>query len=115
MKRCSICQQRADIYTKVHRKEPFADGRLYECVCFTCYFVPKVNEQRYDEQGRIAEETELGYSCENLYEPSELHGSGAADSVRQARACVEAVRRLCSKSLKNKKPRRRPETSWSLD
>jgi hypothetical protein len=115
LKRCSICQQKADLYTKVHRKEPFADGRLYDCVCFTCYFVPKTVEQKYDEQGSVAEEVDLGYSCENLCEPKELADSGMADSLRQARASVEAVRSVCSKSLKIKKPRKRPETSWSLD
>lgn len=113
LKRCSICQQKADIYTKVHRKEPFADGRLYDCVCFTCYFVPKVSEQKYDGEGKIAEEVDLGYSCDNLCRPEELADS--ADSTRQARTCVEAVRTLCSKSLKNKKPRNRPETSWNID
>lgn len=115
MKRCQICAQKADLYTKIHRKEPFADGRLYDCVCFTCYFVPKTSEQKYDADGRIEQEIDLGYSCENLCEPGYLHGSGAADSLRQAKTCVDSVRALCVKSLKNKKPRRRPETSWSLD
>lgn len=115
MKKCSICAQKADLYTKVHRKEPFADGRLYECVCFTCYFVPKISDQKYDAHGRISEETELGYSCESICGAAELHGSGASDSLRQAKNCVEAVQKLCSKSLKNKKPRKRPETSWYLD
>ena len=114
MKRCSICEQRADIYTATHRKEPFADGRLYDTVCFTCYFVPKTVEQKYSSDGSVSEEVEFPYSCELLYSAKELHESGAADSTRQAKVCVEAVKKLAFKSLKQKHPRKRPKPSWNI-
>ena len=114
MKRCSICQQKADLYTTVHKKEPFVDGRNYEFVCFTCYFVPKILEQKYAPDGSVAEDIELPYSCEHLCSPKELCDSGAADSVRYAKTCVEAVQKVCSKSLKSKGVRKRPKASWNL-
>lgn len=114
MKKCQICGQKADLYTPVHRKEPFADGRLYDCVCFTCHMVPKTSEQKYRPDGLIEEDIDLPYSCENLHDPKDLHESGASDSIRQARTCVEAVRSLCAKSLKSKGPRKRPKPQWNI-
>lgn len=114
MKKCQICGQKADLYTSVHRKEPFADGRLYDCVCFTCHMVPKTHSQKYRPDGLIEEDIELPYSCDSLHSPKELHASGSSDSIRQASACVEAVKSLCSKALKYKGPRKRPKAQWNL-
>lgn len=102
------------MYTAVHRKEPFADGRLYDCVCFTCYLVPKTCEQKYRPDGLIEEDVELPYSCEKLHTARELHDSGASDNIRQAKTCVDAVVSLCSKSLKSKGPRKRPKAQWNI-
>ena len=114
MKRCQICDQKADVYTQVHKKDPFADGRLYDCVCFTCYFVPKIMEQSYAKDGSVSEDKELEYSCLNLCSPKELHEMGAADSLRQAKNSVDAVSKLCLKALKNKSHRIRPKPSWNV-
>jgi len=112
MKRCSICSQKTDIYTAIHKKEPFVDGRNYEVVCFTCYFVPKVLDQKYAPDGSVSEDIELSYSCENLCTPKELSDSGAADSVRCAKICAEAVKSLCARALKVKTQRNKPRASW---
>lgn len=114
MKRCQICDQKADLYTSVHKKEPFADGRLYDCVCFTCHMVPKTSEQKYRPDGLIEEDKEIPYSCAVLHTPKELHASGASDSLKQAAACVAAVRILCVKALKSKGDRKRPKAQWNI-
>jgi hypothetical protein len=113
LKKCQICDQKADLYTSVHKKEPFADGRLYDLVCFTCYFVPKTVDQKYTPEGYVAEDLELPYSCENLHTPKELHGAGTSDSAKHAGVCVEAVRSICQKALKSKDPRKRPKALWN--
>lgn len=113
-KTCQICGQKTDIYTSVHKKSPFVDGRNYETVCFTCFFVPKVSEQRYRKDGSLDEESEIPYSCASLISPRELHEQGGADSLRQAKACVEAVEKACRGVRPPKKPIRRPEASWNV-
>lgn len=114
MKKCSICGQKADVFTQSHRKEPFVDGRNYECVCFTCYFVPKTLEQKYANDGSVSEETHLEYSCENLCGAVELHHSGASDTLRHAKICVESVTRLCSRAKGAKIEKKRPAPSWNI-
>lgn len=114
LKKCSICDQKADVYTSVHKKEPFVDGRFYECVCFTCYFTPKILEQKYNDEGLVLEEIQLDYSCENLCSSKELHESGASDTPKQAKMSVEAVRERCRKALKTKGQPKRPKASWSI-
>lgn len=117
MKKCQICEQKADVYTTIHKKEPFVDGRNYDVVCFTCCMVPKTLEQKYSSDGSVSEETTLPYSCENLCSPREIYDSGAADSIRQAKSCFEAVSKVCLKALKGKSsrtPRSRPKASWNV-
>lgn len=111
---CEVCGQKADIYTGVHKKEPFVDGRNYSVVCFTCHFVPKTLNQKYDSDGSVLEEEELPYSPNILCTPKELHEQGAADSLRQAKASVEAVQRLCKGVRPPKKPQKRPRASWNV-
>lgn len=113
-KTCEVCGQRTDIYTGIHKKEPFVDGKNYAVVCFTCYFVPKTLAQRYDKEGSVLEEEELPYSPDNLCTPRELQDQGAADSPRQAKTSVEAVQRLCKGVRKPKKPPKRPRASWNV-
>jgi hypothetical protein len=113
-KTCQICGQKTDIYTSVHKKSPFVDGRNYDCVCFTCFFVPKVAEQKYRKDGSLDEESPLPYSCSNLNSPKDLHGQGSAETLRQAKACVEAVERACRGVRPPKKPMNRPEASWNV-
>lgn len=114
MKICSICLNKADIYTSVHKKDPFVDGRNYETVCFTCFYVPKTMDQTYGPDGSVKEEMHLPYSCENLCSPSELQRDGPAENSRQAKASVEAVTKLCCKAKGGKIPKKRPSPSWNM-
>ena len=111
---CQVCGQKIDIYTSVHKKAPFVDGRNYETVCFTCFFVPKVLDQKYNKDGSVKEQTEVPYSCSSLSSARELYEQGSADSLRQAKACVEAVEKSCKGVSPPKKPIRRPEPSWNV-
>lgn len=117
---CDICGQRTDIYTSVHKKTPFVDGKNYSVVCFTCFFVPKVAEQRYAKDGSLEEEIDVPYGCQSMMSAKELHDQGASDTLKYAKACVEAVQRACQgvkapKASKGPKtPQRRPEPSWNV-
>ena len=111
---CPLCNQKMDIFTTVHRKVPFVDNKTYPVICFTCYFAPKVGEQKYNKDGSVSEDIELPYSCENIHTPKELVDSGAADSMRQAKASVEAVTTACHGVRPPKKPVKRPPASWNV-
>lgn len=113
-KTCQICDQKTDIYTSVHKKNPFINGRNYDVVCFPCFFVPKISTQTYKKDGSLDEDSELPYSCASLTTPHELHDQGSSDSLRQAKACVEAVGKACKGVRPPKRPIRRPEASWSV-
>lgn len=114
MKKCSICGQKTDIFTNSHRKNTFVDGRNYETVCFTCYFVPKIVHQKYNSDGSILEDDQLSYSCENLHEAKDLYQSGSCDNIKQAKICVEAVKKLCLKAKAQKNPKKRPPPFWNI-
>lgn len=114
LKNCSVCGQKADIYTTIHKGSPFVDNKNHPVVCFTCYFVPKLLEQRYGEDGAVLEEKELEYGCKNLHTPKELYESGASDTLKQAKVSVDAVRNLCKKVRTSKKPSKRPLASWNI-
>lgn len=114
-KLCSICYQKMDIWTNVHKNSPYADGQNYPLVCFTCYFVPKILEQTYDRNGYIKENLEIPYSCENLNTPQELLRLGSADSIKYAKKSVASVIQLCSKSKKINKNIVRPKACWNID
>lgn len=114
MKKCSICGQKADIYTNSHRKDPFVDGRNYDCVCFTCYFVPKTIDQKYASDGSVSEDLPIEYSCNNLCTAKELYHLGTSDSLKQAKICVDSVIKLCSKAKGTKNSKKRPSPSWNI-
>lgn len=82
-------------------------------MCFTCYFVPKIKDQKYKKDGSVMEEIDLPYSCKNLCTPKELFESGAADTLKQAKICVAAVEQACKKHP-NAKAQKRPEASWNI-
>jgi hypothetical protein len=111
-KNCRVCGQKMDIYTKVHKNSPFVDGKNYDEICFTCYFVPKVSEQIYNPDGTLLEERPLPYSCANLNAPEELFARGSSHSLKEARTCVEAVTKLCSGKKKEQKSK--PAASWNI-
>lgn len=98
---CPICFQKIDLCVTSHKNKPFIDNKLYPKICFTCFHVPKIFEQKYDERGYIKEEICLDYSHENLHKPEDLVYSGSADSLEHAKRCVKAVKNLhiekCSK------------------
>jgi len=103
-----------DLWTGVHKNVPFVDKKNYAAMCFTCFFVPKIAEQRYAKDGSLEDEVELPYSCENLSTPKELLDSGAAESLRQAKASAEGVAAACKGIRQDKKPAKRPEPSWNI-
>jgi C4-type Zn-finger protein len=114
MKVCPICQQKMDIWTTVHKNLPFVDNRTYPAICFTCYFVPKTVDQKYALDGTVSEEIDLSYSPSNLHTAKELYEAQTAESMKRAKACVEAVQNVCKgvKPLKN--PISRPKASWNI-
>lgn len=113
-KLCSICGQKLDIYTSVHKQHPFIDGKLYPFVCFTCFFVPKIEDQKYNKSGDVGEEIELQYCCQNINKAEELYKQGTADSLRMAKICVDSVKRMCSSAKPSKKPIFRPKPDWNI-
>lgn len=110
---CSLCKQKTEIYTRCHKAIPFVDNKTYPEICFTCFFVPKLLEQKYDKSGSVSEEINLPYSCENLYNAKELFDQGASDSLKYAKICVTAVQSACAK-CKSKKPKTRPKPDWNI-
>lgn len=111
---CDICGGITDIYTNVHSKNKFVDHNFYNKVCFTCYFVPKIIDQKYNKEGLVVEETELEYCGENLNTPKELLISGNADSLKEAKRSYESVVNLCKKKKKTKNVIRRPKADWNI-
>jgi len=114
MKKCDICEQKTDIYTTAHKNMPFIDGKMYSLVCFTCYFVPKVLEQKYDKDQLIIEEIVLPYCCDNTHTAKELCEQGSAETIKKAKICLDAVKKVCSKMNKIKKIIHRPIASWNV-
>jgi hypothetical protein len=113
-KTCELCNQKTDVYTEVHKKNPFVNGKNYSVVCFTCFFVPKILEQTYRKDGSLDTHTEVAYCCQNIHTPGELHYMGSSDTLKYARNCVEAVKNACRGVRTPKKPNRRPEASWKV-
>lgn len=111
---CPVCGQKMDIYTAAHRNAPFVDNKTYPAMCFTCYFVPKTEDQLYAKDGSVAEEVDLPYSCHSLCTPKELYESGAAYSMKQAKTSVDAVSEACRGVKPPKKPMKRPAASWNV-
>lgn len=111
---CDICGANTDIYTSVHAKNKFIDHKFYDKVCFTCYFVPKTIDQKYNKEGLVVEEIELDYSSENLNTPKELVLNGNADNIKEAKRSYESVVGLCKKKKKNKNKLNRPKADWRI-
>jgi len=112
MKNCPLCGQNMDLFTTSHKNSPFVDNKNYAVLCFTCYFVPKIIEQFYAPDGSVSEEKILDYSCENMCSATELHERGTADTIKQARRCVAAVKESCKGSKKHQK--HRPKATWNI-
>ena len=97
--RCPVCNQKMDLIITSHKNKPFVDNKTYDKICFTCYNVPKIIEQKYYKDGSIKEEIQLEYAIDNLHSPQELLNQGSAENINQAKISVNAVKNL--KVLKN--------------
>ncbi len=109
---CDICGQNTAIYTKVHKTVPFVDGRNYEKVCFGCFNVPRTSNQTYQADGCLKDHIELDYSPEYLHSAKELTSEGCCDTIKEAKTCVEAVSKLCSKAKRSVKLKGKPKPDW---
>lgn len=88
---CPLCGDELDLYCTGHRNMPFVDDKCYPKLCFTCYWVPKTEEQIYNADDSIKETKQLPFSHKHLHTAQELVG-GPADTLAQARRSVRAVR-----------------------
>lgn len=113
-KNCPVCGQKMDVYTTAHKNHPFVNDKIYPALCFTCYFVPKTEDQKYSPDGSISENTDLPYSHKNLHTAKELHDMGASETLSQAKKCVQAVAEACRGVKEGKKPKTRPKASWNV-
>lgn len=77
------------------RKVPFVDGKTYPKMCFTCWRVPKDEIQTYNEDDSIKEVKGPFFDHKHLHTAKELHEDGMAETLKQARASVKAVREAC--------------------
>lgn len=114
MVECDICNQKTNIYTKVHKTIPFVDGRNYDKVCFGCFNVPRTSEQTYKKDGSIKDHTDLDYSPNYLHSGRELTDEGCCDTLKEAKRCVEAVKKLCTKTKKSTKLQGKPKPEWII-
>jgi hypothetical protein len=103
-----------DIYTNAHKNNPFVDDKMYPALCFTCYFVPKIEDQKCGPDGSISENIELPYSHKNLHTAKELHDMGASETLSQAKKCIQAVMEACKRVREAKRPKTRPKASWNV-
>jgi hypothetical protein len=100
---CPICEQKMDMCVTSHKNKPFIDNNIYPKMCFTCFSVPKILDQKYDDKGYIKEENVLEYSHKNLHSAENIFKEGSADSLEQAKKCVRSVKNLTvGKEIKNK-------------
>lgn len=110
---CPICEQRMDMCVTSHKNKPFVDNKFYPKMCFTCFSVPKILEQKYDDNGYIREESDLEYSQKNLHSAEDLFIRGSADSLEQAKKCVRSVKKL-TVDKGNKSNKTKPKLEFYL-
>jgi hypothetical protein len=114
MRRCDLCGSKLDIFTTIHKTHKFIDNNNYDRLCFTCYNVPKIIHQSYDNDGDLKDEVVLEYSCEHTYSAKELVRMGAADNINQAANSIRAVHDSCKKLKKTFSQKDRPRATWIL-
>ena len=112
---CDICKQKTDIYTKVHKNIPFVDGRNYDKICFGCFNAPRTSQQTYKSDGCIKDHNDIDYSPEYLHNAKELTDEGCCDRMKEAKKCVEAVKKLCLKPKKSVKLQGKPIPDWIVN
>lgn len=86
-----------DLYCTAHKAVPFVDGKCYPKICFGCFWVPKTEEQIYDDKGLLVETKNIKYSPKKLHTAEEIYNQGSCESMKEARACVKGVRAACKK------------------
>lgn len=91
--KCPLCGQYMDFIVVSHKNKPFIDGKLYPKMCFGCFHVPQDYLTTYSPDGTIESFEGPFYSHRKLQTPEELLESGSVDDIRQAKKCVEAVKR----------------------
>jgi hypothetical protein len=111
---CPICSQEIDMCVTSHKNRPFIDNKLYSKMCFTCYSVPKIIDQKYDEKGYIIEEKQLEYSHKNLHNPEEIFTQGSADSLEQAKKSVRSVKKLIVQKETKQKEKSKPKLEFYM-
>lgn len=111
---CPICNQEMDMCVTSHKNRPFVDNKLYPKMCFTCYSVPKIIDQKYDEKGYIIEEQQLEYNHKNLHKPEEIFSQGSADSLDQAKRSVRGVKKLVVQKEAKQKEKSKPKLEFYM-
>lgn len=116
---CSVCGQQTDYYSTGHRSKPFVDDKNYNRVCFTCFWVPKDEEQLYNKDGTIQETIQLLYSHKHLNTAEELFQMSGGDiTLQYAKQCVRAVKEKIKEAgldgRKKEKPKKRPEANYEF-
>lgn len=111
---CPICNQKMDMCVTSHKNKPFVDNKLYPKMCFTCYSVPKIIDQKYDEKGYIIEENILEYSHKNLHKSEEIFHQGSADTLEQAKKCVRSVKNLVVQKDAKQKEKSKPKLEFYI-
>jgi hypothetical protein len=112
--KCPICNQKSDLFVSSHKDKPFVDNKLYPKICFTCFCVPKTIQQKYNKEGLLSEEIHLEYCIKNLHNAKELFEQGSADTMAQAKRCVNAVKNLTVASTKKPITLTKPKTEVKL-
>ena len=110
-RKCPLCGNTMTLYCTAHKNQPFIDGKLYPKMCFTCYHVPKTEEQVYDEEGVVIEEISLPYNHRNLHTIKELVDYQIAENPKEAKDSVRAVKLAVSQAnaLDLKVAKKRPK------
>ena len=92
---CPLCGDYMDLIVKSCRHKPFIDGKTYPKICFSCWQVPKAEVQTYNDDDSIKNITGPFYDHLHLHTAKELYEEGAANTLKQARNSVRAVKAAC--------------------
>jgi len=94
------------------RKTPFIDGKTYAKMCFTCFNVPEQEIQKYDDDGNIEEVLGPFYDHKHIRKATDMVEWGICDNLKEARACIKAVKEKC-KGMKKPITHKRPKQEFS--
>jgi hypothetical protein len=109
---CLICGQWMDLEVISCRKTPFIDGKTYAKMCFTCFNVPEQEIQKYDDDGNIEEVLGPFYDHKHIHKATDMVEWGICDNLKEARACIKAVKEKC-KGMKKPITHKRPKQEFS--